>query len=71
VRFMLAAPFAKNSRVNLRAVDQPPRSQLSNFQWLALPIGGSLFLLFTYSWHRRLFINQSFLEQSRSAPSTC
>jgi hypothetical protein len=32
---MLAAPFAKNSRVNLRAVDQPPRSQLFNFTAVA------------------------------------
>jgi hypothetical protein len=43
---MLAAPFAKNSRVNLRAVDQPPRSQLFNFQWPARSDAGSRLLLF-------------------------
>jgi hypothetical protein len=31
--------------------------QLSKFQWLARPSARSLFLLFTYSSRRRLFIN--------------
>ena len=36
--------------------------QLFNFQWLARPATRSLFLLFTYGSHRRLFINQMFFE---------
>ena len=38
-------------------------AQLFNFQWLARPDEGSLFLLFTYGSRRRLFINQTFFEQ--------
>jgi hypothetical protein len=37
--------------------------ELFNFQWLARATARSLFLLFTYSSDRRLFINQSFFEQ--------
>ena len=37
-------------------------AQLFNFQWLARPAAGSLFLLFTYSSRCRLFINRSFFE---------
>jgi hypothetical protein len=38
--------------------------QLFNFQWSAQPAARLLFLLFTCSSRRRLFINQSFFEQS-------
>jgi hypothetical protein len=38
-------------------------AQLFDFRWLAQPAARSLFLLFTYSSRRRLFINRSFFEQ--------
>jgi hypothetical protein len=44
-------------------------AQLFNFQWLARSDAGSLFLLFTYSSRRRLFIDQTFFEQN-SWPAT-
>jgi hypothetical protein len=39
-------------------------AQLFNFQWLARSDTRWLFLLFTYSSHRQLFINQAFFEQA-------
>jgi len=38
--------------------------QLFNFQCVARPAAGPLFLLFTHGSHRRLFINQTFFKQS-------
>jgi hypothetical protein len=43
-------------------------TQLFNFQWLAPRVARSLFLLFPRSSRRRLFINQSFFEQSIRRP---
>ena len=39
------------------------RGQLFNFQWLERPGVWSVFLLFTYTSHCRLFINRLFFEQ--------
>jgi len=40
-----------------------PWRQCFNFQWLAGFNAGSVFLLFTYTSHCRLFINRLFFEQ--------
>ena len=46
-------------------------AQLFNFQWLARPAAGSLFLPFPYSSRRRLFINGcSVNSQRRALPET-
>ena len=47
-----------------KAREEPAAIQLFNFQWLARSAARSLFLLFTYGSRRRLFINQTFFEQS-------
>ena len=48
----------------MSAVQVGRHSQLFNFQELARQAGGTLFLLFTYSSRRQLFINQTFFEQA-------
>jgi hypothetical protein len=50
----------------MRAALRVESTQLFNFQSLAGPVARSSFLLFTQGSRCRLFINQSFLEQSIS-----
>jgi hypothetical protein len=54
---MRAFHFHFHRKLRLRRPLNRPLVQLFDFQWLARPDAGSLFLLFTDSSRRRLFID--------------